>query len=420
MRFQTNYNRGFIGYGMADSHLARSREFVVRVITEVLNDKVTITQAWSRVVYQSEGKEPHDSAWCREMVAGILRYKSRLDWIMDTYSHKKKPTGWTRKALYLGIYPLLAQGTVVPGKIVSEVVDFIKEKQGSQSGDFVNAVLRQVTESLAQWKAWKPTENSPEHEWLAWSGLPQWLWKRLDKEYGRAWLVDFATSMMERPEFFKITRDGRTEKLEGDPGDAVGADGYVQDLSSQSLVKRVHETLVEKGSATAEFLDVCSAPGGKSVGLAFLGHSGVAMDESPKRLELVKQNVERLGLKDQIRVYEHKKIRAEDDFDLVWVDAPCTGIGTLRKNPEIRWVRDELAVEGLIKLQRKIVEDSLKHVKVSGFFVYSVCSVLKDEFQPVVEIMESRGAKLLWSTTLAPQDEPRGDGFQAGMWLREP
>ncbi|MCM0606701.1 MAG: hypothetical protein KA715_11470 [Xanthomonadaceae bacterium] len=405
---------------MVDHHLTRSREFVVRVITEVLNDKVTIAQAWSRVVYQSEGREPHDAPWCREMVAGILRYKSRLDWIMDTYSHKKKPTGWTRKALYLGIYPLLAQEAAIPGKIVSEVVDFIKEKQGSQSGDFVNAVLRQVTESLDQWKSWKPSENSGEPEWLAWTGLPEWLWERLSREYGREWAIEFSQTMMNRPEFYMINRDGKTEKLAGDPGESVGSDSYVQDLSSQALVKRVHETLVEKGIPEADFLDICSAPGGKAIGLAFLGHSGIAMDESPKRLELVRENIKRLGLAEKIRIYEQKKIRAEDQFELVWVDAPCTGIGTLRKNPEIRWVRDELAVEGLIKLQRKIVEDSLKHVKPSGFFVYSVCSVLKDEFEHVAEIMDSRDAKLVWKITIAPQEAPHGDGFQAGMWFRSP
>ena len=403
---------------MAEQHLDRSREFVVRVFTEVLNERIPVAQAWSRIVYQNAGREPHDTAWCREMIAGVLRYKSKLDWIIDTYSLKKKPTGWTRKALYLGIYPMIAQDNVVAAKVVSEVVDFIKEKQGEQSADFVNAVLRQVSESSSQWREWKPSPTSPEREWLAWSGLPEWLWKRLGKEYGREWLVAFCSAMMERPTFYRITRDGKTEKLTGDPGDAVDGNSYVQDLSSQTLVKRVHETLVEYGKADAEFLDVCSAPGGKSVGLAFLGHPGVAMDESPKRLEIVRENVKRLGLEEKIRVYEQKGIRAEDDFDLVWVDAPCTGLGTLRKNPEIRWVRDELATEGLIKLQRKITEDSLKRVKPGGFFVYSVCSVLKDEFQHVVEILEKKGVKPIWTITLSPQEDPYGDGFQAGMWQR--
>lgn len=406
----------FIGCGMQTEFSRRPRKLVVQVLNTILQEKVTLPHAWESMARTGSFPEEH-RAWAREMVAGILRYKGRLDWIIDTYSLKKKPSGFVRKALYLGVYPLIAQNEVVPAKIVSEVVGWAKSEKGEQPAKFINAVLRQISESKDQWKNWKPGPQASKEEKQAWASLPAWMWDRLVTERGEEWTLAYGEASLSRPQFWKLKKDTKPEKIADFSTLDFASDLFIQDISSQELILKVSAVLKDK--KCKRVLDLCAAPGGKSVGLAWQGFQVDSTDESVKRLSKLNENSQRLGLQDQITVLERSKLRDSDPYDAVWVDAPCTGSGTLRKGPEIRWIRDEKDLAPLLQLQQDLLKEALELLKPGGVLVYSVCSVLKEEGQAALIEKASSGKKHLTSIEFDPQTEPFGDGFQAAIVFKK-
>jgi 16S rRNA (cytosine967-C5)-methyltransferase len=212
----------------------------------------------------------------------------------------------------------------------------------------------------------------------AWASLPDWIWKRIVAERGESWARTFAERMLQRPETWLRLKSGAAERLEGGfeghPGFKDGT-AIVQDPGSQKLVDEVADH-VGKGP----ILDLCSAPGGKAIALAWKGFQVTATDASSSRLELVNQNLSRTGLSGAVVVKALEEVLGNPGiWPTVWIDAPCSGSGTLQKNPEIRWIRTEKDLTGLLRIQRDLIETGLRLLKPGGQLVYTVCSVLKEE-----------------------------------------
>ncbi|NDF15524.1 hypothetical protein EB061_09410, partial [bacterium] len=139
--------------------------------------------------------------------------------------------------------------------------------------------------------------------------------------------------------------------------------------SNQKLVEAVVLLLKDKTSAAEplEILDLCSAPGGKSLGLAYAGFKVTATDSSADRLTRVRENVNRLGLKDQIRVEEYPAVYdSPRKYDLIWIDAPCSSIGIIRRHPEIKWNRTFHDVERMVLAQEQLLRWGKAHLNENG------------------------------------------------------
>ena len=185
---------------------------------------------------------------------------------------------------------------------------------------------------------------------------PDWIGQRLTDELGEH-DATFAMERMNMPA--PVT---------------VRADGYVQDESSQWVAAAVEATSGER------VLDCCAAPGGKSTALADMGARVVATDVRSNRLSLVARNAERLGLDLELVVMDAATpALAPASFDAVLVDAPCSGLGALRRRPDARWRIEPSDVDDLVALQRRIVDAVAPLVRPGGRLVYSVCTLTAAE-----------------------------------------
>ena len=222
----------------------------------------------------------------------------------------------------------------------------------------------------------------------------------------------FSKSVLERPEVWYRTRTETLLLAEGYRGNEPP--GFVQDISNQKLVDEVVGYLKEHSKNPLKILDLCSAPGGKSLGLAFAGYDVIATDIDSERLDRVRENVARLELAGKVEVVEYSKVfDSKEKFDLIWVDAPCSSTGIVRRHPEIKWNRTFHDVERMMLAQGALVDWAHHHLNEQGCLLYSTCSLLDLENPDHWPGFES-----LKRWTWSPQSEPRGDGIRAGLFLK--
>lgn len=420
------------------------RSAAVRVITRVLADRIPLDEALTQVVAES-GLDGPSRAWVQEVASGTLRWRGRLDQILDSTAIKRKPSGWLRKVLLTAIYQLVAQDRIQPGAIVSDTVTDIKRKEGEAPSRFANAVLRKIGDHSAEYRglAFPETalEGSIEQEQALWASMPEWLWNRISAQQGLDWAKAYAQASLDRPVIWIRSKDvhlqaswasiagpvpGAFQLTEGGaiterPGFKEGT-FFVQDVSSQLLIHEISSEVKNAlGEGPLKALDLCAAPGGKTAGLSWNGFEVTATDRgeigSP-RFALLKQTVNRVAPTAQ--VISRSEVAALPVQDLVWVDSPCSGSGILRRHPDVRWLRQEKELESLQTVQQQLLKEAWAKVKVGGFLVYSVCSILKEEGPGALEAagMGSVGGTVVKEWLLNPQTSPHGDGFYAALIKR--
>jgi 16S rRNA (cytosine967-C5)-methyltransferase len=294
-----------------------------------------------RAILGSSGLSDVDRHFVTDLVYGTTRMRRACDVLVDRFV-AVPPDDSTRTLLRLGAYQLVYAG-IPPHAAVSETVALAPKR----TRGFVNAVLRKL--SVAGPSMRWPSE-------AARLSYPDWLAARLVAELGPA----DATASMER--------------MNEPPPVTQRTDGYVQDLSSQWVASAV-------GAASGErVLDVCAAPGGKSTALSATGADVVATDINPARLGLVVENTARLGHTASIVAADGTAppFRA-GTFDAVLIDAPCSGLGALRRRPDARWRIGPADVDHLAALQRRLLSAGAALVGPGGRLVYSVCTLTAQE-----------------------------------------
>jgi 16S rRNA (cytosine967-C5)-methyltransferase len=323
----------------------------------------------------SSNLDERDRAFVAELVYGTTRRRRSCDWLVDRHLHREVEPA-VRAALRLGAYQLCFAG-VAPHAAVSATV----EVAPARARGLVNAVLRRVSEGTDdQWPD-LATELS----------YPDWIVQRLVDDLG----ADMAR--------------GALDRMNEPPPVTERADGYVQDAASQWVAAYL-------GAEPLELVaDVCSAPGGKATALAQLGAFVVAGDLRPGRVGLVTDNARRLGLLGDpqgavapvVADATCPPLRPRA-FSRVLVDAPCSGLGVLRRRPDARWRVDPDAVGRLAELQRRLVLASSELVAPGGRLVFSVCTLTAAETTEVADHVVA---------TLAPSGfevtDPPGAPWQA-------
>ena len=167
------------------------RGLAVQILTQILNEKKFLAEA-SELAYERLPTPPssQNKKWLHEVVAGTLRWKGRLDWILDQLAFEKKPSGRLRKNLLIALYQLLAQEDAPLAQIVSETVEEIKRRDGVPPSRFANACLRKLVNHLDSWKNFSVSPDASSK--AAWASLPPWLWHLLVQAYGEPWTSQFA------------------------------------------------------------------------------------------------------------------------------------------------------------------------------------------------------------------------------------
>ncbi|MCU1265545.1 MAG: Ribosomal small subunit methyltransferase RsmB [Acidobacteria bacterium] len=362
----------------------------------------------------AEGLQPHDRALCHELVMGVLRHQLWLDRLIGNHADRD-PEGLdlaVRLALRLGLYQLRCLAKVPASAAVNESVNIVRRARLRSAGPFVNAVLRRATREFD----FDPCTAiaDPLERLAVETSHPLWLIQRWVSVRGFDETAAFARANNEpAPVAFRIVNE--TENYSAVitalqsagvelrssaivPGAwltsrAAGAlqqlaqDGrvYIQDEASQLVAHVV-------GAGTGErVLDVCAAPGSKTTHIADLTRDGsivVAADLYEHRLRTVVATAKGHHLANiQCVVLDARQSLPFhlSGFDRVLVDAPCTGTGTLRRNPEIRWRISPEDIEDLAARQIQILLNAVSMVRPGGRLIYSTCSVEPEENEHVID-----------------------------------
>lgn len=282
-----------------------------------------------------------DRKFTTQLVYGSTRMRRACDAIIDRFA-SQPPDEQTRSILRLGVYQLMYAG--VPGHAaVSATVDLAPTK----TRGFINAVLRRVAEFDLAEMVW-PSD-------AARLSYPDWIADALAVDLG-----DEATATL--------------EKMNEAPMVSARDDGYVQDLSSQWVAYAV------EAKAGERILDMCSAPGGKATAMAHTGARVVASDRQEHRAALVVDNANRLDLDLPVLVADGTMPPFRmGTFDAVLLDAPCSGLGALRRRADARWRIEPNDVRELGRLQAQLLTSAALMVGPGGRLVYSVCTLLDAE-----------------------------------------
>ncbi len=379
-----------------------ARRLAAAVLAQVASQRGTLADALADEAI--ERLDTRERAFLHELVLGTLRRRGWLDHVLESLT--TRPLGRTRPAirdaLRLGAYQLLYL-RVPPHAAVSESVALTRaaDPRGGSAG-FVNAVLRRLQ------REGPPPEPDPDDDTVSWlttaGSLPRWLAERWLARLGaeeavartRAFLEPPPNGFRFNPRIGDAAARATASGLEmqesvvpdaweatGGPLAALAAEGvvYVQDVGSQ-LVARL-------AARAGTVLDACAAPGGKALLIAdAIGSSGhvVAAEAAPRRLRTLVELSARWGATN-ISVIGGDALHPpyRRPFDSILVDAPCSGLGTLGRRPDIRWRLGPGDVQRHAARQRALLEALHPLVRPGGRLVYSTCSVEDEENEGVVE-----------------------------------
>lgn len=410
------------------------RAVAVQALTAVLSDGQALDQALERLS-QQHSLDPQARGWLVDVASGVLRWKGRLDLAVDSIALKKKPSGWLRKILLVAAYQLIVQERVAAALVVSETVTEVKKRDGEAPAKFANAALRKIAETAKQWRELPFPQKGSLQEQAAWASMQDWFWKGILKARGLEWSRQFAQATLERPKLWLRLPPGGEPSEDGSrgpvPGSFTPSEGgsiteragftegqfFVQDISSQILVHGIAEAVLSVGlRSRPQALDLCAAPGGKALGLAWKGLEVRATDIDAKRLAMIRENIRRL--RSDVQVIDPNEVASLPSQDLVWVDAPCTGSGIIRRHPDVRWLRKEKDLHSLTSTQLELLKNAWEKVTPGGYLAYSVCSVFEEEGERMIE-QSGLSSKIQKSWLLAPHLDPGGDGFWAALLRKD-
>jgi 16S rRNA (cytosine967-C5)-methyltransferase len=363
------------------------------------------------VLTNPKGLKPEDEALLRELVYGCTRQKRLLDYHLNSLCQspfEKLPIE-VKIALRLGLYQLIFLDRVPAHAAVHESVNIAKKGGQEALSGFVNAVLRNAETKKATFEI--KGDSDIDALSIRYSH-PTWLVKKWAKFLSPEQLEEVLKADNKPHPVYLHVKPGTVEKVEEDLGKQNVRVAKV-DWPSRTLSLKSHEGGLFSGESfqqgdwivqdwvpqvMLEMLplsegqrawDMCAAPGGKTIALAWkLGEKGqvMATDSSSERRKRLAENLKRTGLK-QVMVYdgELKKMPPSQKFDLVWVDAPCSGTGVLSRRADLRWKIEPRNVLEHVQPQKDLMDEAQGHLYPTGHLVYSTCSLEKEENQEVIE-----------------------------------
>ncbi|MGB9604279.1 MAG: transcription antitermination factor NusB [Bryobacteraceae bacterium] len=347
--------------------------------------------------------DARDAALAEELVLGSLRWQGQLDWFIRQISGRDpaRLDPEVRVALRLGIYQIRRLDRIPPHAAVNESVELVKRSGHRFAASFVNAVLRKVNKEPVSFPD-LATELSH----------PAWLLERWRRHYGSETALQVARANLRAPETYVRLPAGVT-KPEGvvlEPTEVPGCyrvvEGRPAGLRIQDIGSQAVTGLLDLAPGMS-FLDVCAAPGNKTAQALESGCRAIACDLHLNRLRRMKDLGCPLVVADASRPLP---FRAR--FDRILVDVPCSGTGTLARNPEIKWrLTPEKLVE-LHELQVRLLRNSLDLLAPGGLLLYVTCSLEPEENEDVVR--EVLGGPPQRMVQRLPGREP-GDGFFAAV-----
>lgn len=390
-----------------------------------------------------------DRAFATELAYGTVKWLIEIDYIIGKFSsvRLKKLSPWIRNILRLGIYQLLHTDRIPASAACNTSVELAKRYGHQASSRFVNGVLRNVARSRDN-MPYPEKKDMIRYLSIVYSH-PEELVSRWLQLFGAGFTESLLKSNNEVPGFsvrvntLKTNRRALMEALKAE-GCEAREGNYLEDaviLENPSSIARLEAfrngcfTVQDESSMLSSVVlepaegqlavDVCSAPGGKATHLAQLMNDKgtvLARDIHPHKLKLVESNAARLGIH-TIKTELFDAAKCDESLagraDRVFVDAPCTGLGIIRKKPDIKYSKNLAGQKEIIELQRQVLKNASNYVKSGGYLVYSTCTIQPEENLDNVMafLSENKDFKLADFEDLLPEKLKAGTAKEGYMQL---
>lgn len=402
---------------MNKKELRQSSRYLAVEILRKVETEDAYSNLLLRQVIEENNLTKEDTNLLTELVYGVLQRKLTLDYQLKPFIGKqKKLKNWVKQLLRISLYQMEYLERIPAHAIVNEAVKIARLRGHKGIAGLVNAVLRNIQrQGVRDIFDIKDVNQRLSIQY----SLPVWLIKEFIEDLGLEEAEKVAASLGERPKLSlrvntnKISRDEAIETLKGEgyksvkseisPYGIIALNGIPADskLFRDGLISVQDESsmLVAPALNVAPnhyVLDACAAPGGKAMHIAanFLdeakGGRLVALDIHQHKINLINQNAKRQGVKNIVKAIRSDarhvlKQFEENRFDRILIDAPCSGLGLIRRRPEIRYNKTKKDIQSLQKLQMDIINEASKALKADGELIYSTCTLTKTENQEVVK-----------------------------------
>ncbi|MFW2391257.1 MAG: RsmB/NOP family class I SAM-dependent RNA methyltransferase [Methyloceanibacter sp.] len=355
-----------------------------------------------------------DRALARAIVGTSLRHKGQIDAVLNTFLERGLPSrAGTLYAILLSGAAQLLFMSVPPHAAIDLAVRLAKwDPRAKRYDKLVNAVLRRVADKGGEIAAKLDAARV---------NTPDWLWDRWVRAWGEERTRASAEAALVEPPLdltvksdpdgwaarlggrvlptgsVRILPKGRIEDLDG----FIDGNWWVQDAAA-SLPAQLLGDLTGKRVA-----DLCAAPGGKTAQLALAGAEVVAVDHSKSRLERLEENLKRLGLTVETVRADAGAWQPEERFDAILLDAPCASTGTIRRHPDIPYLKSDKDIAELVDVQARLLDNAVSLLKPGGTLVYSTCSLEPEEGEAQIAALMARNPAIRIDPLR--KDEPLGD-----------
>lgn len=395
-----------------------AREASAKTVIEILDKRVPSHIAIPSMLKKNAEWSGQDRGFAKRLTDGTIRRLETIDYLLSVFSktavNKMKP--WIRAVLRMGVYQLMYCEDIPQSAACNEAVKLVKKYGFTNLSGYVNAVLRSVAREGKIRLEQACTQSAEEEIRLRYS-VPVWLIRQWVRDYGIDTARQIAAATAEehrltvRCNCSCVTQERLLDSLTADGIRAETAqyaentfylygcegletleafrNGWFQIQDESSIL--VGQTAGIKGN---EFvLDLCAAPGGKSLHIADIleakrtdkslpGGRVEARDVSEAKLELIRENLKRIGLENVITVCADATVfdkGKENSADIVIADVPCSGTGVVARKPDIKYNMNETTQRELCVLQKKILQNAVRYVKQGGTLIFSTCTMNKEE-----------------------------------------
>ena len=361
---------------MAADGLA-ARGAAVAILDAVLGERRMMAEVLAEPAGPLAGLAPGDRGRAQRLALTVLRHLEQADRVLEPHL-RRGPPRMVQNVLRLAVVELVVERAAAHG-VVNAAVDLVR--RGRRTGPFaglVNAVLRKLGDGAGLFDGLPPQR------------MPMWLRQPLVHAWGREAVTAMEAVQAAAPPLdltlkagaavvegaatlptgsLRLAEAGQITAL---PGYAAG-DWWVQDAAAALPARALDPQPGER------VLDLCAAPGGKTLQMAAAGAEVTALDISGPRMGRLRENLARTGLRAEIVVADALVWEAPALFDAVLLDAPCSATGTIRRHPDLPFVKDGSEIEGLATLQVQMIDRALTFLRPGGRLVFCTCSVLPEE-----------------------------------------
>lgn len=398
--------------------MPNARNIAATVLNNVQADEGNLDQSLNKAEKQLERLNRADCALVHVIVYGVLRWQKRLDWVIDHLTTRpgKKIDPLVRVIVRMGLFQMLYLDRIPISAAVNTSVELTKKNKRKWASGFVNGILRRAADKGKK-VPWPNRQNDPVAYLSVYHSFPQWLIARWIDTWGMDETEALCTAMNTIPQItirtntLRVSRDELLECIQTEAKGVSPTRHSPEGITLSSLDRTMtHWDAFKKGwfqvqseaaQCIAHFLsprpghkvlDACAGLGTKTAHVAQLmenqGHI-LATDISGNKLKQLKLEVNRLGLSIvdtlQMDLTHPPTVWQPEKYDRILVDAPCTGLGVLQKNPDGKWRSTPPSIHKNFHRQLKLLDNCAQHLKPDGLMVYAVCSMEPEENEKVIE-----------------------------------